>query len=130
MQAVAEQSKNAILSDLLVSSSNFANDIVNTVTNTSITLAVILSVILLLLISITLIIFFYLGIISSQKAVIAFAVSFIYIVIMFIVFVRFTEFYSRKRLNNAIRIFNNFIASENVLIIINGTAEAYNAART
>src|SRR6185312_4718411 len=114
MQATAEQSKNDILQELQVSSSKLEEDIINTVTNTSFTLSIVLAVIMLLIISIALISFFYMQIISAQKAVIAFAVSFIYIVTMFVIFVRFTEFYSRKRLNNAKKIFNNFIASEDV----------------
>lgn len=125
MQA-AEESKNAILAKLLISTSELETDIVNIITNTSVRLSIIIGVVLLLLVSISLIAFIYLGLISPQKAAIAFAVAFIYIIVMFTVFIQFTGFYSRKRLNNANKIFNNFIASEDVLRIVNGAAVVYN----
>jgi len=53
---------------------------------------------------------------------------FVYVAIASFIYLQFSREHTRRRLHNAGHTLTNFISSEEVLIILNDAAAAYNAA--
>lgn len=115
MQARAEESKNNILREVDAGTLAIETRIEEVISFTSL-VAIVLVMVLLILLA------------AFCQDWIVFLAMLAYIIVMSFLYLAFSRAYTRKRLDSARRSFNNFIASENALIILNGAAEAYNAA--
>lgn len=119
------ESKDKILLHLKESSAKLEEEIVSTVCRLTLYTAVIMSLIVLLLVLICIIALVYMDIVSSKRGLITMTIVIVYFVILSVVFVTYSTDFCEKRFSKAGEIYNNYIASEDVLVTIEGAAGAY-----
>jgi len=124
-QAIAQQSKNDILKQVRESTIKLENVIANSIYAAAFSMAINVVIVMLLLFMITVIILIYLNIITVYKAIYAFGLWAIFVLIMASIFVAYVYRYSLKKLRDTGHVFVNFVSSEEVLRIINDSAGVY-----
>jgi len=126
--ASAEESKNAILDEIRASTTALENTLTDSAHLAAIAIATDLVILLILLFVISLVTFVYIGILSWEKATIAFAIVVVYLIIVGLIFTTYARDYTRKSVRGAGEVFNNYVASEDAVNLVYQTVLTYGNA--
>ena len=125
MAAVAQVSKDKILTQVEASTAVLEDVLAASIYNSVLAIAVVIVILMITLIIISLVLLIYLGIISTSKAIAAFVIASVYILVIAVIFVRFTYEYSLNKARNAGAVFNNYVASEKAIETVYNAAVIY-----
>ena len=124
-QEIAEESKNKLLGQVEASTQELEQVLADSIYNSAIAVTVSLVVLIFIIVLVSLVLFVKMGIISTEKAVIAFVIMIIYIVVLSVIFVNYAYEYTRRRVKAAGEVFTNYVASQEAINDIYGAAVVY-----
>lgn len=124
-QAQAEQSKNYVLSKVNESTDKLESFLLLGYYSSIFTIAISLVMIMIIVFVIVVLIMVYSNIITRYKALIAFLLWFVFVIVMAIIFVTYSYRFTEKRIKAGGEVYKNFIASERIPVIIDTAAGIY-----